>query len=128
MADLSDKEAAQTIKIAGSDASGLETNFVKASDNGDLSTSDIINVAAQNRVMTITTSPVEALGAGVGLSSRKLLVIQAQTANIKYGFTVGSQPFTLANGASLYLSVGPDIHVYLVRTTGSGPVAVAELS
>ena len=34
MADLDSKQAAQTVKIAGSDATGVETNFVDATANG----------------------------------------------------------------------------------------------
>ncbi len=38
MADLTDLQAAQTIKIAGSDSTGVEDNFVNATSNGGLHT------------------------------------------------------------------------------------------
>lgn len=34
MADLSDKDAAQTVKLVGTDASGIETNYIDATVNG----------------------------------------------------------------------------------------------
>ncbi len=36
MADLADKDSSQTVKITGSDASGVETNFVGADSSGNL--------------------------------------------------------------------------------------------
>ena len=128
MADLNELEAAQTIKLAGADASGSETHFVNATANNELKSADVLNVSAGNTTLTITTTASLAQVGGSPLAGRKLLIIQAQTNSIVWGFSAVSQPFTLANGASLYLSVGDGISVYLRRTTGSGPVAVAELA
>ncbi len=128
MADLNQLDAAQTIKIAGADSSGTETNFVKATSTNELNTADLINISAVQTTLTVTTTAIAARVGGANLSGRKLLLIQAQTNSIVWGFDVGSQPFTIANGASLYLSVGDNVTVYLRRTTGSGPVVVAELS
>lgn len=128
MADLSDVQAADTVKIVGSDASGVEQTPVQATTKGELVTSDVLNTASSAALKTITTTASAANVSGSNLSGRKLLIIQAQTGNIVWGFSAGLQPFTLASGASLYLSVGENVTVYLRRTTGSGSVAVAELS
>lgn len=128
MADLNSLEAAQTVKIAGADSSGNEVNFVSATANNELKSADVLNVSAVNGVLSITTTAAPAQVGVSPLLGRKLLIIQAQTANIVWGFSAVAQPFALANGASLYLSIGDGITVYLRRTTGSGPVVVAELA
>lgn len=129
MADLTNLQAAETIRIAGANSSGVETAFVNSTINGDLQTADIINTAASQLSINVTTSAVIAnISGDSNLSNRKLLIVQCQTGNMTYGFTIESQPFTLPNGATLTLALGPNISVYLRRTSGSGTVVVAELA
>lgn len=60
MADLTDNQAAQTIKIVGSDSAGIETNTVGASAAGRL----FVDVAAPHTVSSLNSTSI-ALGIGV---------------------------------------------------------------
>lgn len=128
MADLTDLQAAQTIKVVGASSSGIETNAVNATANGDLQSADLLNVSVVQTTINVTTSAVEAKVGGSNLTNRKMIIIQVQTGNMTYGFSSGSQPFTIPNGTTLTLALGPNISIWLRRTSGSGNVAVAELS
>lgn len=128
MADLNSLQAAETVKIAGTNSSGIETGFVAASSNGDLKTADVVNTSAVQATLTITTSAVQAKVGGSALSERKMLIIQCKTNGIVYGYSSSSQPFDLPKGTTLVLPCGPNITVWLRKTSGSGDVAVAELS
>ena len=130
MADLSDLQAAQTIKIAGATASG-ETNFVNATLNNEIKAADILNVAVAQAVLVVnqTASPVEVRAGASRLANRKSVMIQAQGTNVVYGFSATSQPFTLANGATITISLGDGVGVWIDRTSnGNVNVAIAEFA
>lgn len=127
MADLTDLQAAQTVKLAGASSSGNETGFI-AEYNAQISGSDILNGTALQTVLSVGTTAVAARVGANNLVFRKMLIIQCQTANMTYGFASGSQPFTIPNNTTLMLSVGPNVTIYLRRTSGSGNVVIAEVS
>lgn len=131
MADLNTLQAAQSVKIAGSDSSGTETNFVNSTSNGEIKSADILNVSAVQTVLIVnsSTSPQEVKVGATPLLNRKSILIQAQGTNVVYGFSVSSQPFTLANGATITLSVGDGVRVWVDRTsTGNVNVPIAEFA
>lgn len=128
MADLNDLQSAGTVKLVGSDGSGAEQTPIQSTTKGEIVSSDILNTSAVQTTLTLTTTAVEARVGLSNLTGRKVLMIQAQTSNVVWGFSSGSQPFTLASGASLYLSLGESITLYLKKTSGSGPVVIAEIS
>lgn len=131
MADLSSKKASQTVKIAGANAAGSESNFAGVTDNQDLQTADILNKNVTQGTLTVGTgASVEVKVGATALADRKSILLQAQGSNITYGFSAGSQPFTLANGSLVTLTVGENIGVWVRRTTGLGtvPVAIAEFA
>lgn len=127
MADLNELQAAQTIKIAGSASNGTETNFVNASNNGELLASDILQTTVAQGTKSVSTAsgPVELRVGASPLANRKSILIQAQGTNLVYGFSAGTQPFTIANGTTITLAVGPNIPVYVDRVSGAGSVTVA---
>lgn len=131
MSDLTDLQAAQTVKIAGASTSGSETNFVNATVNGDLKAADILNVSVAQAVLVVNqaASPVEVKAGVSRLANRKSVLIQAQGSNIVYGFTSGSQPFLLPNGTTVTLAVGDGVEVWIDRTSnGNVNVAIAEFA
>lgn len=87
------------------------------SPNGDLQTSDIINVSGQSRAQSITTSAAEALGAATILANRKFISISPTNGVVYWGY---ANTVTTANGTPIYkgekcvLAFGPNIHVYLI--------------
>lgn len=131
MADLSSKKASQTVKIAGASSSGSESTFAGVTDNQDLQTADILNVNVAQGILNVGTgASVEVKVGATPLANRKSILLQAQGSNVTYGFSAGSQPFTLANGSLVTLTLGENISVWVRRTIGLGtvPVAIAEFA
>lgn len=128
MADLTELQSSDSVKVMGASSTGLETNPVNASANGDLFVRDILNTSVVQTSLTITTSAVECKVGGTTLANRKLLMIQVNAAGYSYGFSSGSQPFSLPNGSTLSLSLGPNISVWVIKSSGSSSVAIAEIS
>lgn len=126
MADLTDLEAAQTVKITGATNSG-ETSFVN-SFNSQLQSADLINTTSTQTTLSVSTTAQECKVGGSTLANRKLLLIQVQGSGFVYGFSSGSQPFDLPNGSTLSLALGPNISVWVRKASGTANVAVAELS
>lgn len=63
------------------------------------------------------------------LMNRKSVLIQAQGSNVTYGFSAGSQPFTLSNGSTITLAVGDGVRVWVDRSSiGNVNVAIAEFA
>ncbi len=126
MADLSEIQASNTVKVVGSDASGVEQTPVRSTPNGELKNADFINASIVQTTLSVGTgASVQAVVGGSPLTNRKSLLIQALGTNITYGFTSGSQPFTLANGATVQFSIGDTVSLWLRRSSGSGTVNVA---
>lgn len=128
MGDLTSLESSDTIKIAGSDSTGKETNFVNASPNGDLQTSDIMNTAAVSGVISLTTSAVPIRVGATNLANRKYIVLEATSAAIVWGFSAASQPFNIFKNQFIMMPCGENITIYAKVTTGTGDLSVGELS
>lgn len=127
MADLSDLNAALTVKLAGASPSGAETEFIGAS-NSQLKTSDIINTAALQANKSVSTSAVLASVGSGNLVDRKLLILFTNEKDVTFGFSGSSQPFPLPKGAIFPLDIGDNINVYIKKNSGTGEVFIAELS
>lgn len=125
MADLNNLQAAQTIKIAGSDSSGVETTFVNSTLNGEIKSADILNVTVTQSLLSIGTSATEIKVGASRLVNRKSVQIQAQGTNLVYGYSSGTQIFTIANGETVVLSLGDNMGVWIKRSSGIGNVNVA---
>lgn len=132
MADLNNLQAAQTIKIAGSDSSGTETTFVNSTANGEIKSADLLNVSVLQSILSVSVAgaAVEVKVGASRLVNRKSIQIQAQGTNIIYGYSSTVQPFTLANGSTITLSVGDGVGVWVDRASGAGSadVAIAEFA
>lgn len=128
MADLSDLQAAAPTKIVGSDSSGVETNAAKVSSNQDLGTSDILTTAAVSVSLALTTSAIEGKVGVSALANRKYFIMEALDTNVKWGFSSGSQPFDLFKSQLIMVPAGPGIAIWFKMSTGTGNVAIAELS
>lgn len=131
MADLNGLQASETIKIAGADSSGNETNFANVSVNGEIKAIDILNVSVAQALLTVnaTGSSVEVKAGSSRLANRKSVMIQAQGTNVVYGFTPDTQQFLLPNGATVTLSIGDNVGVWIDRTSnGDVKVAIAEFA
>ena len=93
-----------------------------------LDTSDTLNDTAVSTALDLTTAPIVARAGANNLLDRKALVLQAKSDNILWGFSVGSQPFSLSNNEKAAFDIGPNIDVYVRMSAGTGTLAVAEIS
>lgn len=71
MADLSEIQASQSVKIAGSSTSGLESYWVDASATNDLFTADTLKVGGTQGALTVGTTAVEVKVGVSQLANRK---------------------------------------------------------
>lgn len=130
MSDLSDLQASGSTKVVGSDATGLETNPLGVYASGDLQSADLLNSTVSQGTISVPTGTAVAARVGASnLTLRKLIMIQALTSNMSYGFSSGSQPFTIANGSVFSLALGPNITLFVSKSGGgSGSFSIAEFS
>ena len=131
MADLSELNSSLPVKLAGASSLGNETNFVDATANGEIKAADILSIAVVQAVLSVGTGASVEVRAGASrLVNRKSVQIQAQGSNLTYGYTSGSQIFTIANGETVVLSLGDGVGVWVRRSGGVGNVnvAIAEFS
>jgi hypothetical protein len=131
MADISDINAAQTVKIVGSDATGVEQTPVASTSNADLQVVDRANTSGVNGNITVGTSAVAARVGGSNLAVRKTLTItNLGTTIIYWGYSAG---VTTANGTPIYKKqmttwegIGPAITVYLISASAGNNVRITE--
>jgi len=132
MADLNDIQAAQSVKIIGSNSSGVEQTPVEANANGKLSVSDISNNGGVNGAITVGTTAVVARVGGLNLANRVSLTIFNNgngNQTLYWGYSSG---VTTANGTPIFpgdllsLDVGPNTTVYLIGSVAGINTRITE--
>lgn len=125
MADLSDLQTAQSVKVVGSDSTGAESNPVGATSLGDLQVVDVPSQAGLNVTLNLTTTPAEGKVGASTLANRKYIEMQALTANVKWGYDT-TCPFDLFKNQFFSLPAGTNCKIYFKASTGTAQVAFAE--
>lgn len=125
MADLTDIQSAQSVKIAGSDASGIESTFAKVTPNQELGATDTVNTSAVSTTIPLTTTAVELKVGGSRLANRKYIWMEALDTNIKWGFSASDTPFDIFKSQLLTFPIG-DVAIYAKMSSGSGNIAFGE--
>ena len=130
MADLTHKESAQNVKVVGADSTGVETNYVKVSDNQDVHTSDVIATSGVYSTISVSTSAVEVKVGGTALANRKVLTILPEDGGpVYFGF---SNAVTSSSGTPIYkrqlltMRVSDDVAVWLIAESGTIDVRITE--
>jgi hypothetical protein len=131
MADLSELAASQSVKIAGADNSGQESNFVHATANNDLQVTDRANTDGAQGSLTVGTSAVEAKVGASALSNRKTLTVFNNSSSIIYwGYT---SSVTTSTGTPIrrfqqgsWEGLGPDLSVFLIAGSAGNDTRVTE--
>jgi len=103
-------------------------NLVKVSENKEIRSSDILDNGGIDTDIPLTATAKELR---VGTSSkalRKFIMIQALSNNVVFGFTQTSQSFQLRKIQTAILPFGPDTKIWAKVTTGTGSIAVGEVS
>ena len=130
MADLTHKESAQNVKVVGSNTSGVETNYVKVSDNQDVHTSDVIATSGVYSNLSVSTTAVEVKVGGAALANRKVVTILPEDGGpVYFGF---SNAVTASTGTPVYkrqlltMRVTDDVSVWLIAAAGTIDVRITE--
>jgi hypothetical protein len=126
---IDDKVNSTPIKIVGaSNTTQEETNIAKVSPNQDLGTSDILDNGGADTVLNLTTTPIQGIVSGGARANRKYFIMEALTTNVKWGFTNSTQSFDLFKSQLIMVPVGPNTQIWFRVTTGTGQVAIGEVS
>ena len=122
MADLTELQSTDSIKIIGSDPTGLEQFPVASSATGDLFGRDVINTGSVNGAISVSTTAVQAIVGGAALSNRKMVSIIPTNGTIYWGSsnavtTVNGTPLT--KNQSLTLSFTAQVPVWLIAASAT---------
>jgi hypothetical protein len=118
--------------LANTTANAWPTKLTDGTDTAnvtatlDLQTDDRINTSGLDAVVALTVTPVEAKVGASALVERKYLILEGLSINIKWGFSNTTQSFDLFKNQMLMIPVGPNVHVWLKTTTGTGSAGVGE--
>lgn len=131
MADLPYTKQSQVITITGADSTGLETNVVDASANGELTVSDISDNGGDQAALTVGTSAVELKVGASALANRKACTFIHTSGNgkIYWGHT---SSVTTANGTPITKNAlyewpcGPGTSIYLISDTAAQSGRITE--
>lgn len=130
MADLSDIQSAQSVKIIGSDVTGLETTPVKATTSGELRTDDIVDGGGVQGNISVSTTAIAVRVGGSNLADRKRLSFWNNgTATLYWGYTAGvtsTNGFPIMRNQFVSDSWGPNTTIYIIAVSGSHDVRVNE--
>ena len=109
----------------GSDATGTETNPVKATTLGEIQAVDFPNQTGLSGLVALTTISVEGKVGISTMTNRKYIEMQAISSNVKWGYDA-TCPFDLFKNQFFSLPAGENCKVYFKVSTGTGSVAIGE--
>lgn len=130
MADLTEIQSSESVKIVGATSTGLEATPVNSSLTGELFTRDIINTSGVNAAASITTTAVEVKVGASRLVNRKAVTVIPTNGTIYWGFTSG---VTVANGMPVLknqrvtIAISDNVAVFAI-SAGTVDVRVVEVS
>lgn len=131
MADLSEIQAAQAIKIIGADIDATETTPVNSTVNGELLTADILNQGTGvEGAITVSTLAVEVKVGVSNLANRKLVTAYNNgSATVYWGYTslvTTSTGSPLLKNQQAAWEVGENQSIYLIAASGSHNIRITE--
>ena len=134
MADLDNIQSSGSTIIVGSNSSGLETNTVNATPNGDLNVNDGLKAGGVygNLNLVTTATTYEAKVGASRLVNRKSLIITAMDGDIYWGYSnaVSSSNGTpLVKGQTIIFDIDANassFQVWLVATLNNKNARIAE--
>ena len=128
MTDYTEIQSAQSVKVIGSDATGLETTPIQASASGEFLVADVLNVSGLDAIINLTTTPTELKVGASPLAVRKYCILEGLSNNIKWGFSNSTQSFDLFKSQLIMIPVGPNVHLWAKMTSSTGQIAFGENS
>lgn len=129
MADLSELNSSQPVKIAGADTTGLETNFVNSTSAGELFTIDMLQGNPVCGAITVGTSLVEAkVGASRATGRKAITIFHNGSGSLYYGCSTmtTSAGTPIFKNTSVTIPCGPNSPVYLISNLAGQDVRIIE--
>lgn len=129
--DLTDLQAAETVKIVGCNALGQETNPLQVSGNYEALTSDACSNGGVYSELTVGLTAVELRVGSFPLSLRKLVTMQARDKGIFWGY---SNAVTVSSGTEIFkrqtiiLPIGSGTSVWLIASSAGLKVRIGEIA
>lgn len=129
MGDATEINATEIVRITGSQADGTETNPVGSSGNGELWIRDTLDNGGLDTVLSLpANTPVEIKVGASRKTLRKYVIIEALTTGVKWGFTNSTQSFDIFKRQLIMVPVGENTQLWAKSTSGTGQLAVGEIS
>ena len=133
MADINDINAAQTVKIVGSDSTGVEQTPVASSSDGQLKVQDLINSGISlESALTVNTTATEVKVGSSPLLNRKVVTLYNNSnETIYWGFT---SSVSITSGSPIERkefiswSVGDNQSIYIIAGTDGLNSRITEAS
>ena len=130
MADLTDLQAAETVKIVGVDATGAETSPVHATVAGELAVVDTVRGSGVYGALTIGTSAQELKVGGSPLANRKIIIFQnLSNKTIYWGFdssVTTSTGLAIGGGVEKQFSVSDSVGIWVISANTGLNCRIAE--
>ena len=130
MSDLEEIFSSETVKVTGSDADGVETHPVNASENGELWAVDTSNHGWQSKLLTIPANSTVELKVGTEiLPNRKGVLFQAKTRGLRWGSADNFTPFEAFKSQFFILPYGEGSSIFIENTKSyDGYMAIGEIA
>ena len=127
MADLDGIEAAQSVKIIGSEADGTEETPIGSTALRELYTVEkLLDTGLDDEISITAGTPVEVKVGASRKADRKVVIIQPLDGKIKWGFSNTTQSFPLFKRQNAIICAGPDTAIWIDAITGTVDVAIGE--
>lgn len=127
MADLDGIEAAQSVKIIGSEADGTEETPVGSTGLREiLVVEKILDSGLDDEISITAGTPVEVKVGASRKTDRKVVIILPIDGKIKWGFSNTTLSFPLFKRQNAIISAGPDTAIWIDAISGTVSVAIGE--
>jgi hypothetical protein len=125
MPDISDIDAAQSVKIVGSESDGTEQTPVSSSGLSELKTTDKINQQGEDIIINLSTTAVEAKVGSTAKTDRSYVFLQALDKNVKWGFDSNCR-FDAFKNQLISIPASEDCTIFIKADSGSRNIVVGE--
>lgn len=130
MADLSEIQSTESVKIIGASTTGLETTPVNSSATGELLTRDIFSGSGLEGALTVGTSAVEVKVGESKLVNRKFVTLYNNSIfPVYWGFTSGVTTLTgtpIQRDSLMSWAASDVTTIYVIATTADHNTRITE--
>jgi hypothetical protein len=130
MADLSEIERSEIVRITGSSSDGTEQTPIGSTSYGEIFTHDVFDNGWTSLLISIAAGATAEIKVGVSkLANRKGIFLQAKGKDVTFGHSASVLPFDAFKNQFFSLPIGDGTSVFLKNNGASSvDVAVGELA